>query len=67
MSKLFGKEILPECTFESEYGKLKFNSVIVPYFPDKASNKNFEQIFFMLKALMRKRDLLKKMNWFIQL
>ena len=31
-SDLFGKEILPECTFESEYGKLKFNSIIVSDF-----------------------------------
>ena len=31
-SDLFGREILPECIFESEYGKLKFNAVVVPDF-----------------------------------
>ena len=30
LSDLFGKEILPECIFENEYGKLKFYAVVVP-------------------------------------
>ena len=32
LSDLFGKEILPECIFESEFGKLKFNAVVIPDF-----------------------------------
>ena len=29
-SDLFDKEIMSECTFESEYGTLKLHSIVVP-------------------------------------
>ena len=31
-SDLYGREILPECTFESEYGKLTLSIAIIPNF-----------------------------------
>ena len=60
-SNLFGKEILPECTFESEYGKLKFNPVIVPDFSkDKIELELLTKHFDDIKAFMKEDDLLKK-------
>ncbi len=60
-SDLFGKEILPECTFESEYGKLKFNAVVVPDFSkDKVELELLTKQFDDIKALMKEDDLLKK-------
>jgi hypothetical protein len=60
-SDLFGKEILPECTFESEYGKLKFNAVIVPDFSkDKIELELLTKHFDDIKAFMKEDDLLKK-------
>ena len=60
-SDLFGKEILPECTFESEYGKLKFNPVIVPDFSkDKIELELLTKHFDDIKAFMKEDDLLKK-------
>ena len=55
VSDLFGKEILPECMFQSEYGKLKFNAVVVPDF-SKDKVEHFEDI----KSLMKEDNLLKK-------
>jgi hypothetical protein len=60
-SDLFGKEILPECTFESEYGKLKFNAVVVPDFSkDKIELELLTKQFDDIKAFMKEEDLLKK-------
>ena len=60
-SDLFGKEILPECTFESEYWKLKFNAVIVPDFSkDKIELELLTKHFDAIKAFMKEEDLLKK-------
>ena len=60
-SDLFGKEILPECTFESEYGKLKFNAVVVPDFSkNKMELELLTKQFDDIKALMKEDDLLKK-------
>ena len=60
-SDLFGKEILPECTFESEYGKLKLSAVVVP---DLSENKVQLELlakqFDDIKALMEEDDILKK-------
>ena len=44
-SYLFGKEIFPEITFESQYGKLTFSQVIIPDF-----SKN-EKAFDYLKKI----------------
>ena len=60
-SDLFGKEILPEYTFESEYGKLKFNAVVVPDFSkNKMELELLTKQFDDIKALMKEDDLLKK-------
>ena len=60
-SDLFGKEILPECTFESEYGKLKFNAVVVPDFSkNKMELELLTKYFDDIKAFMKESDLLKK-------
>ena len=60
-SDLFGKEILTECTFESEYGKLKFNAVVVPDFSkNKMELELLTKQFDDIKALMKEDDLLKK-------
>ena len=60
-SDLFGKEILPECTFESEYGKLKFNAVVVPDFSEnKVQLELLTKQFDDIKAFMKEDDLLKK-------
>ena len=56
----FGKEILPECTIESEYGTLKLNSIIVPDFSDnEVEFKRFEKYFDSIKVFMKEDDLLK--------
>ena len=61
VSDLFGKEILPEYTFESEYGKLKFNAVVVPDFSkDKVELKFLTEHFEDIKSLMKEDNLLKK-------
>ena len=60
-SDLFGKEILPECTFESEYGILKFHSVVVPDFSDNEECfKDFAKCFGSIKNFMKENDLSKK-------
>ena len=61
VSDLFGKEILPECTFESEYGKLKLNAVVVPDFSkNKIELEYLTKHFEAIKALMKEDDLVKK-------
>ena len=61
VSDLFGKEILPECTFESEYGKLKLNAVVVPDFSkDEIEFEYLTKHFEAIKALMKGDNLLKK-------
>ena len=62
-SDLFGKEILPECTFESEYGTLKLHLVVVPDFLDNEIVIRFEKCFDKIKAFMKEDDLLKKMRY----
>ena len=60
-SDLFGKDILPECTFESEYGKLKFNAVFVPDFSkDKIELELLTRQFDDIKSFIKEEDLLKK-------
>lgn len=61
LSDLFGKELLPECSFESEYGKLKFNAIIVPDFSnDEIEVKTLTKHFDKIKAFIKEEDLLKK-------
>ena len=60
-SDLFGQEILPECTFESEYGKLKFKSVFIPDFSkDEIELELLTRQFGDIKAFMEENDFLKK-------
>ena len=60
-SDLFGREILPECTFESEYGKLKLNSVVIPDFSkDKIELELFTKQFDDIKAFIKEGNLQKK-------
>ena len=60
-SDLFGKEILPECTFESEYGKLKFKAVVIPDFSnDKIELELLTRQFDDIKAFIKEEDFLKK-------
>lgn len=60
-SDLFGKEILPECTFESEYGKLKLSAVVVPDLSEnKAQLELLAKQFDDIKALMKEDDILNK-------
>ena len=61
LSDLFGKELLPECTFKSEYGKLTFKAVIIPDFSkDEIELKHLTKHFDDIKAFMKEDDLLKK-------
>ena len=60
-SDLLGKEILPECTFESEYGKLKLSAIVVPDFSkDKIQLDKLTEQFDKIKAFIKEEDLLKK-------
>lgn len=62
-SDLFGKEILPECIFESEYGKLKFNAIIVPDFSkDKIELEILTKHLDDIKTFIKEEDLLKKVT-----
>ena len=50
-----------EFTFESEYGKLKFNSVYIPDFSkDKIELKLLKRQFADIKSFIKEEDLLKK-------
>ena len=60
-SDLFGKELLPECKFESEYGKLKFNPILVPDFSNnKIEFENLTKHLEEIKTFIKEEDLLKK-------
>ena len=60
-SDLFGKEILPEYTIESEYGTLKFNPIIVPDFSNNIEEfENFKICFNEIKKFIFEKDLLEK-------
>ena len=62
-SNLFGYELLPECTFESEYGKLIVTQVIVPDF--SSDEKNYillKEEFDNLKSFITEKDLSKKLS-----
>ena len=63
-SDLFGQEILSECTFESEYGKLTLGPVVVPDFSSDEKGavrlkEEFEnlKLFLLEKEFPRKGDL----------
>lgn len=56
-SDLFGLEILPECTFESEYGKLTLGHVIVPNFSsDEKGSIRLKEEFENLKSFIKEKD-----------
>lgn len=60
-SDLFGQEILPESTFESEYGKLTLRSVVVPDFSsDEIGAVCLKKEFDNLKSFIKEKDLSKK-------
>jgi len=62
-SDLFGKEILSECTFESQYGKLKFNAIVVPDLSkDKFELEIFTKQLDDIKTFIKEEDLLKKVK-----
>ena len=62
-SDLFGLEILPECTFESEYGKLTIRSVFVPDFSsDEKGAVRLKKEFDNLKSFIEEKDLSKKLG-----
>lgn len=62
-SDLFGLEILPECTFESEYGKLTIRPVFVPDFStDEKGSASFKKEFDNLKSFIEEKDLSKKLG-----
>lgn len=49
-SDLFGKEILPGYTVESEYGTLKFNPIVVPDFSKRSEEfESFKMCFNDIK------------------
>ena len=65
-SDLFGLEILSECTFESEYGKLTLSPVVVPDFSSDEKGairlkEEFEnlKLFIAEKEFSRKEDIAK--------
>ena len=62
-SDLFDLEILPEITFNSEYGKLTLGSLIVPdfSFDDKGSVRLNEE-FDNLNSFIKEKDLSKKLE-----
>ena len=60
-SDLFGQEILSECTFESEYGKLTLSPVFVPDFSsDEKGSVRLKEEFENLKLFIAEKDLPKK-------
>ena len=53
ISQPSGRELLSECTFESEYGKLKFNAIIVPDFSkDEIELKMLTENLDKIKAFL---------------
>ena len=62
-SDLYGREILPECTFESEYGKLTVSHVIVPDFSnDEKGSIRFKEEFDNIKSFIEEKDFSKKLK-----
>ena len=62
-SDLFGREILPESTFASEYGKLTLGHVIVPDFSsDEKGKVRLGEELDILISFMEEKDPLKKVN-----
>ena len=62
-SDLFGLEILPECTFESEYGKLTLGRVVVPDFSsDEKDSARLKKEFDNLKSFIEEKDLTRKLD-----
>jgi hypothetical protein len=62
-SDFFGLEILPECTFESEYGKLTLEHVIVPDFStDEKGGVRLKEEFDNLKSFIEEKEISKKMS-----
>lgn len=62
-SDLFGQEILPECIFESKYGKLTLGPVIVPDFSsDENGSIRLNEEFNNLKLFIKEKDLLRKLG-----
>jgi len=62
-SDLFGLEILPECTFESEYGKLTLGCVIVPDFSaDEKGGIRLKEEFDNLKSFIEEKEISKKFD-----
>ena len=60
-SDLFNLEILPECTFESEYGKLTIRPILVPDFStDEKGAARLKKEFDNLKSFIEEKDLSKK-------
>ena len=60
-SDLFRKEILPECTFESKYGKLTMKSIVVPDFSnDEKGLHRLKEEFDNIKSFITEKDLNKK-------
>ena len=60
-SDLFGREIFPECTFESKYGKLTIISVIVPDFSnDEKGFNRLKEEFNNIKSFITETNLGKK-------
>ena len=61
LSDLFRKKILPECRYESEYGKLTLNAVVVPDFSkDEIELELLTKDFDDIKTFMKEDDLPKK-------
>lgn len=62
-SDLFGQEILPECTFESEYGKLTLGRVVVPDFSsDEKGSVRLKEEFDNLKSFIEEKELSRKLD-----
>ena len=62
-SDLFGREILPECTFESEYGKLTLGRVVVPDFSsDEKGSVRLKEEFDNLKSFIAEKELSRKLG-----
>ena len=62
-SDLYGREILSECTFESEYGKLTLGRVVIPDFSDDEKGTiRLTEEFDNLKSFIEEKDLLRKLN-----
>ena len=60
-SDLFGKEILPGYTVESDYGTLKFKPIIVPDFSNNHEEfESFKLCFNDIKKFLIEKDLLEK-------